>query len=228
MDNELIKIISKDGKQLVSARELHEFLEVKSKYADWIKNRIKKYEFIENEDYLLVTKTLETNNPKNPFTEVTEHIISLDMAKELSMVENNDKGKQARKYFIECEKKLKESNSQLYSYQIDDPIERAKQWIKEQEEKQKAINERNRLIHINKTYSSSEIAKELGLRSATQLNKLLSDKHIQYKSSGTWLLYSEYAERNFVSIKEQILENDKIVYNRRWTGLGRDFILSLF
>lgn len=105
---ELIKITEKEGQQLVSARELHEFLGVKTKFTDWFNGRIKKYEFIENSDFILVSEKKETNNPKNPTTEIKDYAITIEMAKELSMVENNEKGNQARKYFIQCEKKLKE------------------------------------------------------------------------------------------------------------------------
>ncbi|OSA92825.1 UNVERIFIED_ORG: hypothetical protein B2H93_13440 [Clostridium botulinum] len=108
--NELIKISEgENGKKLVSARELHEFLGVKSKYVDWIKNRINKYEFIEDEDFTVineVSKKLEGSRVVE--REQTNHAITIDMAKELSMVENNSKGRQARKYFIQCEKSLKE------------------------------------------------------------------------------------------------------------------------
>lgn len=103
---DLIKITTDDkGQQLVSARELHEFLEVKSRFNDWITNRINKYEFIEFEDYIAITKTLVTaqGNKSN----YLDYALTIDMAKELSMVENNYKGKEARKYFIECEKKAK-------------------------------------------------------------------------------------------------------------------------
>lgn len=101
---ELIKIREENGKQLVSGRELHEFLEVKSKYADWIKNRIKKYEFTELNDFITVSKTLENGGREY------EHALTIEMAKELSMVENNEKGREARKYFIFCERKLKQLN----------------------------------------------------------------------------------------------------------------------
>ena len=103
---ELNKVTTNDkGQQLVSARELHEFLEVKSRFNDWITNRINKYEFVEFEDYIAITKTLVTaqGNKSN----YLDYALTIDMAKELSMVENNVKGKEARKYFIECEKKVK-------------------------------------------------------------------------------------------------------------------------
>mgnify|MGYP006372036263 CR=1 FL=1 len=100
--NELIKVTEQNGEQLVSARELYEFLEVKSKFADWIKNRIEKYGFEENQDFVTISKNLENGGRE------IDYILKLDMAKELSMVEGNEKGKIARKYFIECEKKLKQ------------------------------------------------------------------------------------------------------------------------
>ena len=102
---ELIKVTEQNGEQLISARELHEFLEVKSRFNDWIKNRIEKYDFEENQDFVTITKKLVTaqGNESN----YLDYILKIDMAKELSMVENNEKGSQARKYFIECEKKLK-------------------------------------------------------------------------------------------------------------------------
>ena len=99
---ELIRIQANElGENCVSARELHKGLEIKSKFTDWIKNRISKYGFEENLDFILVTKTLETNNPKNPTTKETDYIITIDVAKELCMVENSEIGRQFRKYFID-------------------------------------------------------------------------------------------------------------------------------
>ena len=72
---------------------------VKSKYSDWIKNRIKKFSFVENEDYIIVETKKEGNNAT-----MKEYYITLDMAKELSMVENNPRGREARRYFIDIEK----------------------------------------------------------------------------------------------------------------------------
>lgn len=91
-----------------------------------------------------------------------------------------------------------------------------------------AERQRDKLIHQNKLYTTSEIAKELGLSSATKLNNFLSDKKIQYKQNKTWLLYSKYSECGYVSIKQDILDNGHIIYDRKWTGKGRDFILNLF
>ena len=102
--NELIPLqpqtINGNAVETVSARELHEFLESKRQFADWIKNRISEYDFIENQDFVTFSQNNEKGRPSQ------EYHITLDMAKELSMVERNEKGKQARTYFIECEKKL--------------------------------------------------------------------------------------------------------------------------
>ena len=103
--NALIKIEQKDGNETVNARELHEFLGVQSKFADWIKNRIEKYGFSENLDFVTASKILEPGNGNRGAS--TDYFVSLDMAKELSMVENNDKGREARRYFIEVEKKAR-------------------------------------------------------------------------------------------------------------------------
>ena len=82
-----------------NARELHCFLNSGQDYSDWIKNRISQYGFTENQDYIIQIAYTKGRPRK-------EYFITLDMAKELCMVENNERGKQARRYFIECEKEL--------------------------------------------------------------------------------------------------------------------------
>lgn len=87
-------------KQTVNARELHAFLDSKQDFSTWIKARIAEYGFIENQDFVLFHNFMEKGRPR------IEYFITLDMAKELSMVERTAKGKQARQYFIDCEKQL--------------------------------------------------------------------------------------------------------------------------
>lgn len=84
------------------------------------------------------------------------------------------------------------------------------------------------LTHVNKTYTMTEIAKELNLNSAIQLNKLLADRKIQYNVNGTWVLYSPYSSMGYEEIKQEILDSGKVIYHRRITQLGREFILQLF
>lgn len=99
--NEVIKISENNGKRTVNARELHQFLGVGKDFSSWIKERISKYDFIENQDFEVFTKIGENLSGGRP---QIEYVLSIDMAKELSMVENNERGRMARRYFIECEK----------------------------------------------------------------------------------------------------------------------------
>lgn len=101
MNKELIKI-NNDG--LVSARELHEFLEVGRDFTTWIKGRIEKYDFAESVDFTVLNIAHQNGGASHGGQNKLDYIITIDMAKELSMVENNEKGKQARKYFIQIEK----------------------------------------------------------------------------------------------------------------------------
>ena len=84
----------------------------------------------------------------------------------------------------------------------------------------------NRLIHDSKTYTTTEIAKELNLKSAKELNIILESKGIQYKVNNTWVLSAKYSDCGYESIKQQELDNGKVIYNRHWTGKGRDFIVE--
>ena len=83
------------------------------------------------------------------------------------------------------------------------------------------------LMHATKMYTSTEIAKELGFKSAIALNNKLADLKIQFKQNGTWVLYSKYADLGYTDIKQSVLDSGRIVYDRRWTQDGRAFILEL-
>ena len=91
-------LIQNQQVQLCNARSLHAFLESKQQYSHWIKDRIADYGFQQNEDYLIVTERTNGRPRK-------EYHITLDMGKELGMVERNERGRQIRKYFIECERR---------------------------------------------------------------------------------------------------------------------------
>ncbi|MBU4455715.1 antA/AntB antirepressor family protein [Patescibacteria group bacterium] len=116
-----IKVIQKDfngeKKRFVNARELHNWLKVGRDFSNWIKDRIKKYDFIEDLDYFVAIAKfgdgkISLNKPKikDPKTGrvlAKEYILSVDMAKELAMIENSEIGKQVRKYFIRVEGEFK-------------------------------------------------------------------------------------------------------------------------
>ena len=121
------------GKKIltVNARDLHKFLESKQDFSTWIKKRIKDYSFEECVDYVRFHKKMEANNAT-----IIEYHISLSMAKELAMVERNDKGREIRKYFIKCEEELitgaSVSNKDILLLQI---------WKTDGEDKRLAIDE---------------------------------------------------------------------------------------
>ena len=97
------------GQKVVDGRELHEFLGVKEKFADWIKRQIENYNFEENLDFSTYSEKKEVGAViKN----VTDYLLTLDMAKELCMVSKTEKGREMRKYFIEIERKYFEEERQ--------------------------------------------------------------------------------------------------------------------
>lgn len=119
MENELIPItaasIGGDKQQGVNARDLHQFLEVGKDFSNWIKDRINQFDFVEGVDFVKTQDLSSPNlaNAKSRAQVRIEYILTLNMAKELSMVERNEKGKQARHYFIQCEKQLKVAQQQF-------------------------------------------------------------------------------------------------------------------
>lgn len=114
--DELIKIeksnVGGDLIDTVNARELHQFLEVGRDFSTWIKNRIKQYDFVDGVNFVSMEAAPQEGGVGNRGFKVEYHI-SIGMAKELAMVENNDQGRKVRRYFIECERKLKTGGSNI-------------------------------------------------------------------------------------------------------------------
>ena len=100
--NELLKVEVKNGEQLVSGRELHKFLGIGTEYMKWF-SRMTNYGFIENVDFIVIVKNDEDDTAFGGIRKSTDHLIKLNMAKEISMLQRNEKGKEARTYFIKCE-----------------------------------------------------------------------------------------------------------------------------
>ena len=229
MENELIKIKNDNGKQLVSGRELHEFLGVARDFTTWIKGRISKYDFIENEDFTVLNIAPQNGGASHGGQNKLDYIISIDMAKELSMVENNDKGKQARKYFIQCEKKLKEVASSQKALP-QDYLSALKALVQAEEEKAlmkpKVEYYENTLRPdtYKKLLTSTAIAKDLGM-SAIKFNKILNNLDVIYKGKDkNWYLYSNY--------EDKIPEYADYIINEygqqlRFTEKGREWIINL-
>ena len=124
--NELIKIEVRDNQQLVSGRELHKFLEVGTEYMKWFSRIIEKYNFIENKDFTVIVKNDEDDTAFGGIRKSTDHLMTLNMAKEIAMVSNTEKGKEARIYFIKCEEAWNSPEmilaraNQIQSHMIED------------------------------------------------------------------------------------------------------------
>ena len=155
MDNKNLKIIANDlvpvyetssGEKIVYGLELHKVLKVKSNYREWITRRFLDTDAVENKDFQVVEITTPSGQTKK------NHIILLDIAKEMAMLERNEKGKQVRRYFIQIEERYKQLLPQcqkLDSYMIDDPADRARRWIEEYEEKKQLEEENVKLLETN-------------------------------------------------------------------------------
>ena len=239
MDN-LIKIsVNEEQEQVVSGRELHEFLEVGTQYTKWFERKVEKYGFIENIDFATISQNRLTAQGNE--TTYKEHILKLSMAKELAMLENNEKGKQARMYFIRCEEEYKKQRQNMLPQTYIQALERLLESEKEKErlklentqQKQQLIEYEPKVTYYDLVLKSPNlititlIAKDYG-KSGQWLNKFLNEQGIQYKQSGTWLLYQKYAELGYTKSETYIDEETGFTkLNTKWTQKGRLFIYDL-
>lgn len=224
---ELVKItemqIGAETTNSVNARDLWKALESKQDFSTWIKSRLDTIYAVENADFVCFHKKMEANNAT-----LKEYVLTIESAKNIAMLERNEIGNKIRKYFIECEKNL--NKHQLPQTYAEALMELA---LAEKEKERLALESQTRqktidlLTHTNKTYTMTEIAKELNLKSAIELNSKLCELKIQYKVNGTWVMYSEYSNRGFELIKQEVLDNGRVIYHRRITQIGREFILKL-
>ena len=227
----------KMGVQCVSARELHEGLEVKSKFADWIKNRIKKYGFEENTDYICLSKNLETQriNGQRGVTAEKDYIITVDMAKELCMVENNELGRQFRKYFIECEKKLKTQVPQLTEEQKlallvfeggFSAVEASKKMVELQtkplletiETQKPKVEYVDKFMNGDGLFLISEIAKKVGI-TAVRANNILKENKIIYKNGKKYYPYAK-TPKDWYGYQESVGKDGAVYSQLKWTSKG--------
>ena len=186
--------INEELVQTVNARELHSFLESKQDFSTWIKARIDHYGFVENQDFTRFHRKMEANNAT-----IIEYHISIDMAKEVSMVERNDKGKEARRYFIACEKKLNDISSlspaELLVRQAQMILTVEKEQ-KRQSEELKLLTERQRITEVkiedfangaehfsitayNKLFLKNQISHSEANKDGRQLSKIARDSGIK-------------------------------------------------
>ncbi len=217
----------------VNARELHTFLNSKQEFANWIKNRISKYDFIEGVDFT-VDKFINGRA-----TQIDYHI-SLDMAKELSMVENNDRGREARRYFIECERRSKqavtldlENPAQLRGLLMDysDRLVNAEEEIKELSPKADAFD--RIATEAEGSLCITNAAKDLQVRPKMLFQWLQFNKWI-YKRTGAnnFVAYQNRIQQGVLEHKvTEVTRGDgtsKITEQVRVTAKGLAYLAKVF
>lgn len=238
--NELIKVTTNEqGSQVVSARDLYEYLGFdKSQWKRWYEKNILTNQFvIENVDYEVfdMMSGIEGGRPTKDFA------ITTDFAKRLSMMARTEKGEQARKYFIECEQKLINpeplTTLQILEKALQAELERIS--VIREKERLQLENEKlsvkaqyaDKIINSESGHTITVIAKELGM-SANELNEQLRAYAVQYRTpSGEWVLYSKYQDKGYTESRTHIINGSdgktrtKIYFV--WTEAGRKFIHEL-
>lgn len=228
--NNLINItLNENHEPVISARQLHEALEVKTEYKKWFK-RMTDYGFTENEDYVKVTqKCLTSSTGQN----ITDHIIKLDMAKEIAMIQRTDKGKEVRKYFIQVEKDFNSPEKIMARALLmaDKKIKllesQNENLLLELEEANKNADYLDLILQTKDSLTITQIAQDYGI-SARKMNQLLKQERIQRIVNGQWVLYAKYLAKGYVSSRTFDYEgkDGKIHSNVTtvWTQLGRRFL----
>lgn len=179
---------------------------------------------------------------------MVEYALTIDMAKELSMVENNERGRMARKYFIECEKKAKEKQSFSLPQTFAEALMLAATQAKQIEEQQKVIQRSaqeivalsdtitqmqpkvsyyDKILTSKETLTVTQVAQDYGM-SAKAFNILLRNFGIQRKVNGQWILYAKYLQQGYVHSKSvEIVRHDgrrETKNNTEWLQKGRLFL----
>ena len=201
--------INGNAVETVNARELHTFLESKQDFSTWIKNRIEQYDFVENQDFLVVTeKKVTMTDAGEKATLIKEYYITLDMAKELAMVERTEKGKQARQYFIECERKLRETQAKLAPKTYVEALRTLADEVEahEQTKQTLAIAEPkaqyfDKLVERNLLTNFTTTAKEFGIKRKDLIDYLLDNGYIYRDQRGNLLPYATHVPHLF-EVKE--------------------------
>lgn len=252
---ELLPIRENNGQRAVNARDLHSFLESKQQFADWIKGRISKYDFVEGKDFetlyfdyqgnLLNIRHHNFMKSENQQVSKIEYALSISMAKELSMLENNERGKQARKYFIACEENKHELSRKELALMVVQAEEEKERLLLENSHLSETVNMQteelqksapkvsyydNHLQSVN-TQTSTQAAKQIGM-DAEKLHKKLKEIGIIYRQSGQWILHAPYSTWGMHSTRTQTYTRSDgsvgtSVYTV-WTTKGVRFIIALY
>lgn len=231
---DFIKIeVNKNQEPIVNGRELHEALEVKTDYKKWF-DRMCEYGFNENIDFCTVSQKCPIAN--GGYQERFDHAIKLDMAKEIAMIQRNEKGKEVRQYFIQVEKDfnspekimaraLKIAEGKLNVLQLENSQQ--KQIIGELKPKADYLDN---ILQNKGLVTITAIAKDYGM-SGEKMNEKLHELGIQYNQSKQWFLYSKYHNQGYTHSETIDLthkDGTKFVkMNTKWTQKGRLFLYEL-
>lgn len=235
--NELITITTNEvGEPTVLGRELHEFLGVKTLYKDWFP-RMVEYGFTEGKDFNpLKNEQVRFEGNREVARELTDHLLTIDMAKEICMIQRTEVGKQARQYFIQVEKDynspekimaraLRIAEKELSTLRLENKVQ-----AQQIAELQPKATYYDLILQCPSLLSVTEIAKDYGL-SAKGLNKILHVNGIQYSQSGVWFLYAKYQDKGYTSTKTQNYNRPDGTQGSRvhtyWTQKGRLFLYGL-
>ena len=216
--NDLIKIAPSeiDGKyvQAVDARELHEFLESKQEFAHWIKGRVKHYGFTQGIDFTTFDNSVKA---ETTYINTKEYILTIDMAKEISMVERNEKGKQARTYFIDCERKAKAIATDP-SAALNDPAtmrgllltysEKVLALESKVDEQAPKVAGFNIISDADGSFCITDVAKAIQVR-PKDLFQMLSTSRWVYRRAGgggPWISYQHQMQRGTMTQKVTTVE----------------------
>lgn len=212
-------IIGTEKVNSVNARDIHAQLEVKTRFNDWIKRAIDKYDFQENIDYSKLSRVINGGD-------AIDYIVTLDMAKELAMLENNPKGKEVRKYFIEVEKQNQFKVPQTFheALLLAADLEKQNQTLLlENRKKSEFISN---VVHSENSYTATQVAKDLNI-SAKLFNKILIEAGVLYFNNGTYVLTSRYQSFKLTTIKETTPNaENKTFLSLRWTVAGKNWIIN--
>ena len=228
--NNLINVtLNENQEPIVSGRQLHEALGVKTKYADWF-NRMIEYGFTENQDFLLLKNEQQTGRGGH---NKVDHIIKLDMAKEIAMIQRTDKGKEVRKYFIQVEKDFNSPEKIMARALLmaDKKIKllesQNENLLIELEEATKNADYLDLILQTKDSLTITQIAQDYGM-SARKMNQLLKQERIQRIVNGQWVLYAKYIGKGYISSRtfDYVGKDGKPHSNMTtvWTQLGRRFI----
>lgn len=232
--NNLINItLNENQEPVVSGRQLHQVLGVKTAYKDWFK-RMTEYGFTENQDFnTLKFEQVRTEGKREVRREMTDHVLKLDMAKEIAMIQRTDKGKEVRTYFIQVEKDFNSPEKIMARALLmaDKKIKllesQNENLLIELEEANKNADYLDLILQTKDSLTITQIAQDYGI-SARKMNQLLKQERIQRIVNGQWVLYAKYLAKGYVSSRtfDYTGKDGKVHSNITtvWTQLGRRFL----